>query len=96
MQKNMKNENKITLSEWDELTVKEKEQLRKWALQQGYELDLVPGSSGTFDPVCDYAALLTNEQMVMFLQQHNQKVNTKGQDNCKLLWKQIIQQLREG
>lgn len=89
--------NKITLSEWDELKAEEKEQLRKWALQQGYELDLVPGSSGTFDPVCDYAALLTDEQMVIFLQQHNKKVVAKSekQYNCKLLWEQIIQQLKK-
>lgn len=89
--------NKINLSEWDMLTAEEKERLRNWAVRQGYDLDIVPGSPGTFDPVCEYAALLTNEEMVIFLQRHNQKVDTKsmGQNSCKLLWKQIILQLRE-
>ena len=92
----MNKEDKITLSEWNKLTNAQKEKLRVWVVKHGYELDLLPSSAGSFDPVCDYAALLTHEQMVEFLQEHNQKVFTKSkeQDNCKLLWKQLARCLR--
>lgn len=96
MKRDMENESKITLAEWDELTLEEKEGLRNWAIQHGYELDIVPGRSGSFDPVCEYAALLTCDQMVVFLHGHNQKVRTKskGKDKSTLLWGQVIKQLR--
>lgn len=96
MQKNMKNENKITLSEWSKLTSEEKEKLRNWAIKQGCELDIVPGTSGSFDPVCDYAALLNTHQMVTFLKGDNQKISTTGnnQYNPQQLWKQVLKILR--
>lgn len=93
----MKNEDKITLSEWNELTSEEKEILRTWAVKHGFELDLVPNSSGTFDPTCDYAALLTHDQMIEYLQECNQKIpdsnNTEG--DYEVLWKSIIILLKQ-
>lgn len=91
----MKKEDKITLSEWDELTGKGKEVLQTWAMERGYELDLIPSSSGTFDPACDYAALLTYDQMIEYMQEHNQDVPSASstEKNCRLLWKRITRLL---
>ena len=97
----MKREEKITLSEWNELTDEEKEQLRNWALKHSYELDLVPNNSGTFDPTCDYAALLTYEQILIFLQENiqekimHQKKTEITQEDCSLLWKHLVKKLRQ-
>jgi hypothetical protein len=55
--------NKITLSQWNELTVDGKEKLRLWAVNHKSELDLVPKDSDDFSLSCDYAALLTTEQL---------------------------------
>lgn len=87
----MKNEDRITLSEWNTLTSGEKENLKNWAIQHGYELDLVPGSSGSFDPVCDYAALLKPDQMVVFLKERSQGFSqiSKNQYSHKLLWERV-------
>lgn len=90
----MKKEDKITLSEWNELTKEQKEELRNWAVKHGYELDTVPGNSGTFDPICDYAALLTYNQIIVFLQEHKVLTKSKRQDNSKQLWEQLIKQLK--
>lgn len=94
----MINEDKITLSDWNKLTSEEKETLRIWVIAHGDELEIVPGSSGTFDPVCGYAALLTVDQMIIFLQSRDQKVSIKSdeKDNCRLLWEKTIKELRKG
>lgn len=63
----MGNNDAMTVSAWSELSEVDKEILRNWAVKQGYELELVPGKPGTFDPVCEYAALLTSEQMAEFI-----------------------------
>lgn len=96
----MKNKDKISLSEWNELTDEEKETLRTWALKHGYELDLVPNNSGTFDPTCDYATLVTTKQMLNYLRKHNLKVpssfhkKVNQNERYKVLWRIIVQQMR--
>jgi hypothetical protein len=87
----MNSNSKITLAQWNDLSEEGKERLRNWAMQRGLELDLIPGPSGTFDPVCDYAALLTKEQMKTFLQEEKQKVSKT--DDMKILWKHIKKHL---
>jgi hypothetical protein len=83
-----KNEPKITLSQWHELSFEAKEKLKEWAIRHGFELDLTPGSSGSFDPSCEYAALLNTKQMGAFLHEHNKKVVEKADSNA--LWKSIV------
>lgn len=91
----MESNGSITISQWNELSETEKEILRKWAVKQGYELELVPGKSGTFDPACDYAILLTSKQMVEFIKLYkgklpilaNEKVSV--QSKISILWKEV-------
>ena len=64
-------QNKLTIASWHELPDSEKEILRTWAVQHNFGLDIIPNTSGTFDPSCDYAALLTPEQMRIFLKEHS-------------------------
>ena len=83
----MKNSDQISLEQWNELTENEKEILRKWAVQRGYELDFVPGSSGTFDPVCEYAALLNQVQMIEFLK--SRKIFLSDKEDKNRLWEKV-------
>lgn len=83
----MKNSDQISLGQWNELTENEKEILRKWAVQKGYELDLVPGSSGTFDPVCEYAVLFNKAQMMAFLKLH--KIFQSDKESKNRLWDKV-------
>lgn len=83
----MKNSDQISLDQWSELTENEKEILRKWIIQNNYELDLVPGSSGTFDPVCEYAALLNQVQMIEFLKSY--KISLSDKDDKDRLWEKV-------
>lgn len=83
----MKNSDQISLEQWNELTENEKEILRKWVVQRGYELDLVPGSSGTFDPVCEYAALLNQVQMIEFLK--SRKIFLSDKEDKNRLWEKV-------
>ena len=95
----MKNKNKITQSQWNELTGEEKEKLCSWAVNHGYELDMVPGASEDFDPTCQYAALLTVEQMILYLQEHKSKssslFNKKEENNPLVLWSEIMKQIKK-
>ena len=68
---------KITLSQWNELTLYKKEVLRKWSIENGYGLDMVPGTSGSFDPICEYAALLTKTQLIKFLKSCDSGTNNE-------------------
>ena len=63
-------QNKLSITSWHELHESEKELLRVWAVQHNFGLDIIPNSSGTFDPSCDYAALLTPAQIKIFLKEH--------------------------
>ncbi|MDE2026734.1 MAG: hypothetical protein KGJ07_09685 [Patescibacteria group bacterium] len=83
----MKNSNQISLEQWNELTENKKEILRKWAVQRGYELDLIPGSTGTFDPACEYAALLSQVQMIEFLK--SRKISLSDNEGKNRLWKKV-------
>ena len=83
----MKNSDQISLDQWNELTENKKEILRKWAVQRGYELALVPGSSGTFDPVCEYAALLNQDQMIEFLK--SRKIFLSDKEDKNRLWEKV-------
>lgn len=84
----MKNETKITLEQWNVLSADGKEILKSWAMEHGYELDLVPGNATTFDPVCEYAALLTKTQLTEFLLEHKQKIAKN--DHFSTLWNKLI------
>ena len=83
----MKSNRQISLAQWNELTNHEKEILRNWAIKRGYELDVVPGSSGTFDPVCEYAIFLNKSQMIEFLK--SCKISFANKENINKLWKKI-------
>lgn len=72
----MKDENKITLAQWNQLSQDGKEKLKKWTLDYGYALDVIPNDSGSFDPACDYAALLTDKQLINI-------INRNGRDKYK-------------
>lgn len=55
---------KITVKMWHELSDEKKEVIRKWAVSQNLGLDIIPSTTAE---TCDYAALLTIDQLKQFL-----------------------------
>ena len=55
---------KVTVEQWHELPEHKRETLRKWAVKHDFGLEII--SSNKAD-TCDYAALLTLDQMKLFL-----------------------------
>lgn len=86
----MNAEDKITLSQWNQLSQNGKEKLKRWAFDNNYELDIVPGDSGSFDPSCDYAALLTNKQIIIYINQNSKKTYKTDGWITETLWKKAL------
>lgn len=86
----MYDQDKITLSQWNQLSSAKKEKLKIWALNHGYELDIIPSASGSFDPACDYAALLTREQLIEYMNQYEKKIDKNDRKLCEILWNKIV------
>ena len=86
----MKDKTSVNLSQWNQLSQSGKEKLKMWSLSQGYGLELIPGISGSFDPSCDYAALLTYEQLIKYIHQKGKRIVTSESKTCKTLWNVVI------
>lgn len=81
---------KITYDEWSQLSEEGKDVLKRWALIHGYGLETIPGPSGTFDPVCDYGALLTHDQMIEFIEEHKSSRELDQTNTLAQLWKEVL------
>lgn len=87
----MKDKTRISLSQWNQLSHAGKEKLKMWSLNQGYELDLIPGISGSFDPSCDYAALLTDKQLIAYIHHNSNKIYKTDVKTLEALWSKILE-----
>lgn len=85
----MKDQHKISVVEWHTLAEEKKERVRKWAVLRGYGLDIIPNETAE---ACDYAALLTLDQMKLLLSDLRKKSHGKKRPmpvDYKHLWKEI-------
>jgi hypothetical protein len=86
---------RMTLQHWHELQDEEQEYLRQWALRKGYGLEIVPSQNESFDPSCDYAALLTGAQLRLFLkEQSHESTNRESIEELLQSIKQTMQKKR--
>lgn len=82
-------QNKISIEEWHTLPENKKETLRKWAVDHGYGLDIIPSKTSA---TCDYAALLSIDQMKLFIRGMRAEKNNSDiplPDDCNYLWKEL-------
>ena len=93
----MKNQ-KISSTQWHELDEQEKEILRQWAVKHDLGLDIIEGHIKSFDPSCDYAALLDSTQMQKFLEEYDSGyIGKPPEQNLQKIWwevKELLETLK--
>lgn len=80
----MDEQQKITISQWHELSEDQKEAVRVWAVKHDFGLDIIPS---TTSETCDYAALLTLGQLQQFFKE--QHVPFDETDGLLTLWQKM-------
>lgn len=83
----MNTQEKITISQWNMLSKEGKEKLRIWAVNNGHELDVIPSTTESFDPACEYAALLSEIQLVVYITLAGESIDKR---TCKDLWNKVV------
>lgn len=80
----------ISLAQWHELEEDKKELLRKWAVRHDVGLEIIPSKTSE---ACDYAALLTKEQIGLLLQELSNKGKIDAQTkDIDTMW-QVVKEL---
>ncbi len=86
----------ITIEQWGKLSPEGKEKMKLWAMKNGFGLDTIPGPSGSFDPVCDYAALLSRPQMLEFIRQADaSRAEQNAMSTASVLWHIVLDLVNE-
>jgi hypothetical protein len=82
-------QHKITVDQWNQLPDEGKEKLRIWSVAQGYGLEIVPSATESFDPSCDYAALLDKAQLSEYINQFGIDISEKDR-TLDALWEKVV------